>query len=125
VGERMTANADLALPPLLAVSFSPRAATRRSNTGVRNATVFPLPVRAMTHASEPVKSIGNDLRCTGVGVRYPSFLMPAKMAGERLSAWNPLLLLLLDLFLFGLVAANMVMGDMWFWKWASCDQNGS
>lgn len=40
----MTANADLEWVPPADVElplFSPRAATRRSNTGARNATVFP------------------------------------------------------------------------------------
>ena len=48
-----------------------------------------LPVRAMTTASLPVSKTGRLLRWTGVGVRYPSFLMPPKTGGERLRDWKP------------------------------------
>lgn len=88
VGDKITANADfeesLLPPPTL-----PRDANNFSRMGMRKATVLPEPVRAMTTASTPVRRMGSDLRCTGVGLRYPSFFIPEKIGGERFRDWKP------------------------------------
>lgn len=51
VGDKMTANADLEveLLPEEALPPSPRAATRRSSTGAKNATVLPPNMQIMSH----------------------------------------------------------------------------
>eukprot|EP00968_Pinguiococcus_pyrenoidosus_P016232 scaffold1541_cov256-Pinguiococcus_pyrenoidosus.AAC.20 len=59
VGLRITARA----PVVWLCCFS------RCSTGMRKAAVFPEPVLAMHTTSSPAKEMGNDLRCTGVGVR--------------------------------------------------------
>ena len=90
VGLRMTAPADLfRSAPLFSSPPPPLEASNRSSTGIRNAAVFPEPVRAMTTVSLPLNTTGNDLRWTGVGIRKPILTMPRYTGSERPRDWKP------------------------------------